>query len=315
MPNLTLRRQYRKICHTFYQLRHLLVLILIVAVLFSIYLPAKDKYKSGTYNPSLKRISMLGKQLTVKDNYYLVTAVSSREFKWLLRFIDSLFIQSGEFELLIWSLDLRDCEFNYLKNLKTLFRIHLHRFPYHFHPLHIRYYESTAIKPIVFASAAVTFGEIIWIEPHAKLPLRLDNIIEILSDKGFIAASDSKSLHRECLTNAVGANYIRYKKFIEEWAECARDGSCIAEALSKHKGQAEPGMDVLFELHRKRKKFPCIVMENKVVSSYVESSGVLPEWESNEEELCQLHKACILTGKLTGCILQFENVGYILNVS
>ena len=301
MTKLHVRQQCRKI-----YLRYILILMFTinVLVLLSIYSNHRnpqaqhdDSLQSGTYKDSPRASLVFGKQATLKDNYNLVTAVSSREFKWRLEFIDSVVIEDGEFELIIWSLDLRDCEFNYINNLKTPFRIHLHHFPYHFHPLHIRYYHLTAIKPIVLESAAVAFGEAIWIEPdNIKLPSLLDNIIQILSDKGFIAASSSEPLHRQCLTVAIGVNYLRYKTFIEEWAECARKNSCIAETLHKSKEKTQLGVDMLFELHRKEKKFPCVVVESQIESSDVDSSSVLTKWKINEMELCKLHKGCVLTG-------------------
>jgi hypothetical protein len=245
---------------------------------------------------SLKTTLMSSKKVTVKDSYNLVTAISSQEFEWLLEFIDSLTAQGGEFDLTVWSLDLRDCEFNYLKNLKTSVRIHLHHFPYHFHPLHIRHYHLSAIKPIVLQSAAAAFGEVIWIEPESKIAsLLLDDIIEVVSDAGFVAASSSKTSQGQCVTIAIGINYLRYKNFIEKWLDCARKASCIAKAFEKS-NLPQADMDMLFEEHREARKFSCVVMKSKEETSNVETANVLTNWQDSESELCRLHKACVLTG-------------------
>ena len=301
MTKFRLRPQVRRECH---RLRYLLVVLLFIIVfaLFSIYFSKQiipsENLKTRIDNAYSKKTAAL-KEVTFKDTYNLVTAISSREFKWLLRFIDSVVSQGGEFDITVWSLDLRDCEFNFLKNLKTSVRIHSHHFPYHFHPLHIRYYHLTAIKPIVLGSAAAAFGEVIWIEPNSKIVLLLDNIIQVVSDVGFVAASSSKKTSQsECLTMAIGINYIRYKHFIENWLECARTAACIAKAFDKSNIEPRAGVDMLFEHHRQARKFSCVVMENKVETSKVEISSVLTNWQRSEGELCQLHKACVLTGKM-----------------
>ena len=291
MPKLRLRCQVRRQCHTYLLL---VLLFIIVFALFTIYFSKQTIGSSGLLKT---RIDI--KVVTFKDSYNLVTAISSREFKWLLRFIDSVISQGGEFDITVWSLDLRDCEFNFLKNLKTSVRIHLHHFPYHFHPLHIRYYHLTAIKPIVLGSAAAAFGEAIWIEPNSKTGILLDDVIQVVSDVGFVAASSSKTSQTECLTIAIGINHIRYKHFIENWLECARTAACIAKAFDKSNIKPHAGVDMLFEQHRQARKFSCVVMENKVETSKVEISSVLTNWQRSEGELCQLHKACVLTGKLS----------------
>ena len=234
----------------------------------------------------------------LKDSYNLVTAISSREFQWLLKFVDSVIIQNGQFDITVWSLDLRDCEFNFLKNLKTSVRIHLHHFPYHFYPLHIRYYHLTAIKPIVLGSAAAAFGEVIWIEPNIKIVLLLDNIIQVVDNAGFVAASRSKTSQGECITLAIGINYIRHKQFIENWLECAKTAPCIAKALNKSIVKPHPGVDMLFEQHRRDRKFSCVVMESKAETLNVKANNVLTNWERKQRELCQLHNVCVLTGNL-----------------
>lgn len=292
----SIRRQCRKYCRILYNARCLLALVLVVLIVFILFSKHYQLYKKFTENSNLTTktksatVSVAGKKLTLQDSYYLVTAIRSREFKWLLKFIAGVILED-EFELIIWSLNLRDCEFNYLRNLKTSFRLHIHRFPYHFHPLHIRSYELTAIKPIVIQSSAVTFGEVIWIEPSGKLPLQIKRLIEILNDKGFVAGSSSKQPQGNCLTDAIGVNFIQYKTFLDSWVECARTNSCIAKIWNKNK--AVNGVDVLFEYFRKERKIRC----ESIKSLDVPSSGLLNHWESNEKELCPLHKACVLTGK------------------
>lgn len=306
MPNFGLRPQYRKIYHRFCYMKswyYLITSIIIVIVLFSIYFRQHPKHnvssktKNSQFTNGFSMISKGEKEVAVKDNYYVVTAISSREFIWLLKLVDTLFSHGGELELIIWGLDLRDCEFGYLKNLNTPFKIHLHRFPYHFQPLHVRYYHLNAIKPIILESASLTYGEIIWIEPYVKLPLQLDNIIQILSDKSFIAASSSYPSHAgHCLTYAVGVNYIRFKTLVQAWAECARKRSCIAGALNRTDDHSM--VDTFFEKRRKDMRLPCTVFNTKAVElSYDKTAGVLTQWESNKNDHCKLHKACVLTGK------------------
>ncbi|XP_028404155.1 uncharacterized protein LOC114526820 isoform X2 [Dendronephthya gigantea] len=305
--------QYRKIYYRFCNIkrRYSIFFIIIGIILFSIYFRQHRKHNVSSITKNSRFINGFPmamifksdeKEIAVKDNYYLVTAISSHEFIWLLKFVDTLFSHGGELELIVWSLDLRDCEFNYVKNLNTPFRIHLHRFPYHFHPLHIRYYHLNAIKPIVLESASLTYGEIIWIEPSVKLPLQLDSIIEILSDKSFIAASSSNpSDAGHCQTYAIGVNYIRSKTLIEAWAQCARNRSCIAAALNRRTGH-QSVIDMFFEKRRKDMKLPCTVFNTKAVE--IKTDGVLKQWESNKEARCKQHKVCVLTGshRTHGCL-------------
>ena len=296
----SIHRQCRKYCRILYSVRYLLAFLLIVLIvlftLFSKHYQAHKKFtdisKTNVISTSIAR-----KQLTLQDSYYLVTAISSREFKWLLKFIAGVILED-EFELIIWSLNLRDCEFNYLRNLKTAFRIHIHRFPYHFHPLHVRSYQLTAIKPIIIQSCANTFGEVIWIEPSGKLLPQIKHLIEILNDKGFVAGSSSKQVDGNCLTDAIGVNYIQYKTFLDSWVECAKTNSCIAKISNKNK--VVNGVDMLFEHFRKERKIRCA----SIKSSDVPSSDVLSHWERNEKELCPFHKACVLTGKLLNINMQ-----------
>ena len=281
--------------------RYLFVLLLIINVLalFLIY-ASKDATSScpgATIDnkDSLKTTLMSSKKVTVKDSYNLVTAISSQVFEWLLEFIDSLTAQGGEFDLTVWSLDLRDCEFNYLKNLKTSVRIHLHHFPYHFHPLHIRHYHLSAIKPIVLQSAAAAFGEVIWIEPDSKIAsLLLDDIIEVVSDAGFVAASSSKTSQGQCVTIAIGINYLPYKLFIEKWLECALVDSCIAKAFNKSNMKPQNGVDMLFEEYRKAQKFSCAVMKSEEETLNAERN-----WRESWEKSCRLDNVCVLTGNLS----------------
>ena len=289
----SIRRYCQNYCRILYSVRCLLAFLLIVLfvlfTLFSKHYQLQKKFTDSS-KTNVNSVSVTGKQLTLQDSYYLVTAISSREFKWLLKFIAGVILED-EFELIIWSLNLRDCEFNYLRNLKAAFRIHIHRFPYHFYGLHIRSYQLTAIKPIIIQSCAITFGEVIWIEPFGKLLLQTRHLNEILNDKGFVAASSSKQVDGNCLTDAIGVNYIQYKTFLDSWVECAKTSSCIAKISNENK--VINGVDMLFEHFRKERNIRCVFIK----SSGVPSSDVLNHWESNEKELCPLHKACVLTGK------------------
>ena len=78
--------------------------------LFSKHYQLQKKFTDSS-KTNVNSASVTGKQLTLQDSYYLVTAISSREFKWLLKFIAGVILED-EFELIIWSLNLRDCEFD-----------------------------------------------------------------------------------------------------------------------------------------------------------------------------------------------------------
>ena len=312
MRKLRLRPQVRKQCYRSYDVRYFLAFLILLIIVFALFSIHSSKYNtsSGHLEDSSKTILTVSKEVTLKDSYNLVTAISSREFEWLLKFIDSLTAQGGEFDLTVWSLDLRDCEFNYLKNLKTSVRIHLHHFPYHFHPLHIRHYHLSAIKPIVLQSAAAAFGEVIWIEPDSKIAsLLLDDIIEVVSDAGFVAASSSKTSQGQCVTIAIGINYLRYKLFIEKWLECALVDSCIAKAFNKSNMKPQNGVDMLFEEYRKAQKFSCAVMKSEEETLNVESN-----WRESWEKSCRIDNVCVLTGNLSIEIIIVATAGDLYNL-
>ena len=283
---MSIRRQLRKFYRTFARANCLSIFLSIVIIVFVLF--SKYDKQHTEFTDILNTKCVVGKQAVFKDSYYLVTAISSREFKWLLQFIDGVMNEDG-LELIIWSLNLRDCELSYLNNLKTPFRIHLHRFLYHFHPLHIRSYGQTAIKPIVIHSSAITFGEVIWIEPSGRFPLPIKDVILHLNDKGFIAGSTDEA-KRDCRIIAIGVNYIQYKPFLERWVECAKNNTCISNILDEN--NAKNGVDMLFEQFRRGKRIPCV----SIKSSDVPPTNIFNHWESNKKELCPLKKACVLTG-------------------
>ena len=111
-------------------------------------------------------------------------------------------------------------------------------------------------------SSAIAFGEVIWIEPSEKLLLQTRHLNEILNNKGFVAASSSKQVVGNCLTDAIGVNYIQYKTFLESWVECAKTNSCIAKISNKNK--AINGVDMLFEHFRKERKIGCVFLTLQV---------------------------------------------------
>ena len=96
----------------------------------------------------------------------------------------------------------------------------------------------------------------------------------------------------------IGINYIRHEQFIGNWLECTKTAACIAKAFDKSNIKPHAGVNMLFEQHRRDRKFSCVVMENKVETLKVEISSVLTNWERKERKVCQLHNVCVLTGNL-----------------
>lgn len=129
------------------------------------------------------------------DHYYLVTAITSNEFDWLLEIIDAANFQvkeyaSDEFQFLIWTVNIPVCEFRYLTRWSKL-SVKVNRFPFHYYPLHIRQYHVTAIKPIVFSTTVAMYGEAIWIEPYTKLTFWLNEIALKLNVEGSVIGTTS----------------------------------------------------------------------------------------------------------------------------
>ena len=235
------------------------------------------------------KCNLLAKELYVnnaqerikKDNDYLVTAISSYEFEWLMKFIDRLIAQSNgsdDFEFIIWTLNLRTCESEYLTRLRRP-RIRLFRFPYHFYPLHMRQYHIIALKPIVISRTIAMYGEAIWIEPNTQLSFLLTDISRTLNHGGFVLGSATASESSpQCPVGVLALSIFRHNSFLTDWEWCAKNETCIAKVLKKSDDEATSVVDKLLEFHRKKKGLRCSTLpvmsdlETKTGSYFVHES-------------------------------------------
>lgn len=234
-----------------------------------------------------------------KDLYHIVTAASSLEFQPLLKLIDSLKNHASGFDLLVWSLDLRACELNYLSNLKAPFRHLVNEFPFHFHPLHIRSFHMAALKPIIVEISVQSFGQLLWIDPTSvvtKDPLPLPGR---LADNGFVVSAMDPSSRSVCTGEVVGFNYLSdpYNNVLKPWAKCAKTRACILSYMNKTR-TVNDGVDPLLQAYVAKAKLRCTPTD--VISAQASFNGGpfpnLARWKTSESKLCSRHKGCVLTG-------------------
>ncbi|XP_046853880.1 uncharacterized protein LOC124447025 [Xenia sp. Carnegie-2017] len=235
-----------------------------------------------------------------QDNYHFVTAITSNEFDWLLKFMDTALAQNEDMDelvLIIWTLNLRKCESEYLTRQVRL-NVKVYPFPYHYHPLHIRLYHIAAIKPIVLTKMVNMYGEAVWIEPHTEPSFLLAAISKKLNLKGYMFVSTSRHLSEgQCVVNVVGFSLFRHFSFLTNWASCAKNASCIAEVMAKEEDSAPPGTDRLFEFHRRKENVSCEILDviNHRNFAY-DPSFIFKNWNNKYRHICRQHEGCILTG-------------------
>ncbi|XP_046853538.1 uncharacterized protein LOC124446720 [Xenia sp. Carnegie-2017] len=234
-----------------------------------------------------------------KDNYYFVTAITSSEFDWLLKFMDTALAQNedvNELMFIIWTLNLRTCETEYLTR-QVRFNVKVYRFPYHYHPLHVRLYHIAAIKPIVLKKMVNMYGEAVWIEPHTEPSFSLSAISLKLNLKGSMMVSTSRKLPEgQCVVNVVGFSLLRFFSFLTEWESCAINASCIAEAIGKKDDDAPPGTDRLFKFVRKKRHLRCEILGVKYDRNFADDSSLIFKNWNQYRHTCRQHEGCILTG-------------------
>lgn len=265
---------------------------------------AKDAGSTMSTRPSQLEPSLVFKAPLNKDLYHVVTAASSAEFRPLLKLIDSLKKHASGFELLVWSLDLRACELDFLYRLAIPFKITVNEFPFHFHALHIRSFHMNALKPIILDNGAKTFGQLLWIDPTSVVSKDPMTLTDRLTNTGFVVSAQNTSSMSVCTGQVVGFNYLStpYEKLLKPWAECAKSRPCILSYMNK----TRQGIHPLLNAHVAKAKLRCVPTDTVVrARSYDgDHSLTLARWKTAEPSLCSRRKGCVLTGshQSHGCL-------------
>ena len=275
------------------QRKYLIVILAITILCYSL--------KFIRINEDFRR-SLHANKWIKKDNFRFITAITSNEFEWLLKFMDAMVAENDDDNamlLTVCTLNLRTCELEYLMHQKEV-NVEVYQFPYQYHPLHIRQYHIMAVKPIFLAKMVATYGEAVWIEPNTKLPFPFGSIAQIFKLEGFISLSTSKEISEEqCMSNVIGFTLFSFSSFLADWESCARNESCIAKAVEKSENHYSPpsSVDKLFEFQRKKTRLPCTILEVRSDFNNAVVSTVYENWKNKHRHFCQHHKGCVLTGK------------------
>lgn len=169
------------------------------------------KWKYGSTGVSNELLDNIVQEMIRKDNFHLVTAISTNEFHWLLQFIDLSIAQSKnsiDFEFIILTLNLRTCETEYLKRVLKP-KVKLHHFPYNYYPLHIRQYHLSTLKPFVILKTIAVYGETIWLEPRTQLSFLLADFSQTLSNGNLLLASTKEwQTSKQFSVNVIGISML-----------------------------------------------------------------------------------------------------------